>query len=95
MEAFDSNSTTNVRASPLSGFALSAAEYVSCNPGRTGEEISAAIGCSFDSFRKNISPKLAAHGIKSRNWGGGGYYASNEGVTSHHPQCDATDKANE
>ena len=58
---------------PLRGIAGRAAEYIVANPGKTGEEISAAIGCPADSFR-HVVPKLKAIGVTCQTWGGGGYF---------------------
>lgn len=70
----------------LRGYALKAADYISQNPRRTGEEIAAAIGCSFDYFRK-LSDRLKANGFACRTYGGGGWYRNE--VTRL--QCDRTD----
>jgi hypothetical protein len=68
------SATTVVTPKPLTPFGKAAAEHIDIHPGLTGEEISEAIGCAFDTFRGKLSPRLAEHGYHSRRWGGGGYF---------------------
>jgi hypothetical protein len=58
----------------LSGNARLAFDFIVSNPGRTGEEISAAIDCSAGAFRNKLVPKLKKAGVTCRTFGGGGYF---------------------
>ena len=65
----------------LSGNAGLAYGYITTNPGRTGEEIATAIGCSPDTFRHLVS-KLKAVGVSCRTYNGGGYFPPDLGGRS-------------
>ncbi len=52
---------------PLSEAVRRSADFITANPGRTGEEISQAAGIEWDTFRKHHVPKLRAHGFREHH----------------------------
>ena len=62
----------------LDGTAANAATFIDAHNGATGQEISEALKISFEHFRRDIVPKLKAHGYHNIR-GGWGYWPRGKG----------------
>ena len=66
---------------PLTGNAAAVADVIRRRPGRTGDELAAAVGLAGVTFRKHLAPRLRRHGF----WAdprGGGYHPPRNNSTS-------------